>query len=255
MNTEALVGRKDDGNGITTLVLNRAPVNALSAGLLQAVAERLDELADDNSVRAVILASPFKVFSAGLDLKEAQAFDLGDQHAIVKGLNVTFTKLYGFPKPVVVAATGSAIAGGLFFLLAADYCVLDRAAKFGLAEVRAGADFPVGPLEIARATLSAADARRLMLGGKPIGADAALDAGIGDAIAEEGDVMAWAQRVAQDYATIPPKTYAAVKQQLRAPTITIIEQAMQQGANAPEGGWFSSESKQAMADMIASRGG
>lgn len=239
--------------GLALIELNRAPVNALSAEFLLDFADLLGGLAADASVRAVVLTSAFKAFSAGLDLAEAQAFDLKDEQEIVRGLNVGFLAQFAFPKPVIAAVNGPAIAGGLFFVLASDYRISTPGAQFGLAEVRVGADFPVGPLEIARQALSTADARRLMLGGLPIGSEAALQAGIVDEIVPHDDLRDRAMRKALEYAVLPPKTFASVKRQLRGATIDRIELAMENGANAPANGWFTEESKTAMQAMLDSR--
>ena len=134
------------GDGIIELQLGRAPVNALSAEFLMEFADEITRIGQDDEVRAIILTSPFKVFSAGLDLKEAQDFDLEQQQAIVRGLNEGFLALYACPKPVVACIGGAAIAGGLFFVLASDRRVALSKSSFGLAEVRVGADFPFGPL-------------------------------------------------------------------------------------------------------------
>jgi enoyl-CoA hydratase len=250
MTTGNWLRREDLDDGITRVTLSRAPVNALNPEFLMQFADLLEGLTEDATVKALVLASRFKVFSAGLDLKEAQAFDLADQHAIVTGLNVAFTRLFAFPKPVIAVAEGPAIAGGLFFVLGADWRVAGPGASFGLAEVRVGADFPVGLMEIARATLNPNDLRRLMLGGRPIKAEAALKAGIVDVIAE--DAMECALKEAQHFASIPPTTFAAVKHQIRGDVIACIEQAMADGANAPAKGWFNDETKDAMAAMIGS---
>lgn len=240
----------DLGGGVSELRLCRAPVNALTPGFLAEVAAALDGLEADPGVRAVLLSSPFKVFSAGLDLKEAQHFDLDQQRAIVTGLNVTFTRAYRFAKPLVAAVGGAAIAGGLFFVLTADHRVGAAGAKFGLAEVRVGATFPVGPLRIAQAELGATGARRLMLSGRPVGADDARALGIVDDVVARQDLAGTALAAARDLAAIPPRTYAAVKQQLRGPLIAELEAAMEAGANDPEGGWYNEETRAAMKAMI-----
>lgn len=250
MVTKEAILVQDLGDGIRSLTLRRAPVNALNPEFLQEFSDILDQLAPDDDVRAVIIDSAFKVFSAGLDLKEAQDFDLAAQQAIVRGLNQSFTKLFSFPKPTIAAIGGAAIAGGLFFVLASDYRIATPHSKFGLAEVRVGADFPVGPLEIARATLNPNDLRRMMLSGQPVGIDAALTAGIVDVVVEVEVLMEAALKVAHDYAQIPPKTFAKVKHQIRSGTISIIENAMDNGANAPVDGWFNDETRGAMAAMI-----
>jgi enoyl-CoA hydratase len=250
MNEKQDVLIEDMGEGVTQLILNRGPVNALTPQFLNKVAEILDQLEADKDVRAVVISSPLKVFSAGMDLKEAQNFELEEQNAIVKGLNVTFKKLYAFPKPTIAAINGSAIAGGLFFVLASDYRVCVHTAKFGLAEVRVGANFPAGPLEIARDTLSPDYMRRLMLGGKPIGAETALKAGIVDHIADGPEVLNHALAVARNYGTIPPLAFASIKLQIRGSAIESINVAMANGANSAKDGWFTEETKPAMAAMI-----
>lgn len=235
-------------SGVFELNLHRAPVNALSADFLMGFSQKIKDLEEDPQVRAIVLTSSFKVFSAGLDLKEAQEFDRAAQNAIVEGLNVGFLTLFACRKPTVCAVNGAAIAGGLFFVLGSDIRIASPNAKFGLAEVRVGADFPVGPLEIARATLDPNSLRRLMLTGQPIGADAALQTGMIDQITE--DARSGAIRQAQMLADIPPNTYASVKRQIRGDTFALIQNAMENGANAPEGGWFNDETKAAMQRMI-----
>lgn len=235
-------------NGVFELKLHRAPVNALSAEFLMGFARKIKELEEDADVRSIVLTSPFKVFSAGLDLKEAQTFDRAAQNAIVEGLNVGFLALFACCKPTVCAVNGAAIAGGLFFVLGSDIRVSSPKAKFGLAEVRVGANFPVGPLEIARATLDPNSMRRLMLTGQPISAEQAQHCGIVDLIAEE--VRSGAIEQARALAEIPPKTYASVKNQIRGSTVALIQDAIEKGANAPEGGWFNEETRAAMKRMI-----
>jgi enoyl-CoA hydratase/carnithine racemase len=238
--------RRDHGDGVIELVLGRAPVNALSAAFLMDFADEIQELGQDDTVRSIVITSDFKVFSAGLDLREAQTFDLKQQNAIVEGLNVGFLKLFSCPKPTVCAINGAAIAGGLFFILASDLRVSNSKASFGLAEVRVGADFPVGPLEIARATLDPNMLRRLMLTGLPISAETAHHMGIVDVLDETPTEKAIAE--ARKLGKNPPKTYASIKRQIRGGTIAVIEHAIEN--HASEEGWFSDETKTAMQRMI-----
>ncbi|SLN40367.1 putative enoyl-CoA hydratase echA8 [Falsiruegeria litorea R37] len=241
--------RTDHEGGIVEIGLNRAPVNALSPEFLFSFKDLLDGLAGDPDVHAIVLTSPFKVYSAGLDLKEAQHFDLNQQNAIVEGLNVGFLSLFANPKPVVCSVDGAAIAGGLFFVLGSDIRIGGPRAVLGLAEVRVGADFPVGPLEIARATLGPDALRRLMLTGQPMSALEAYRYGILDAVTEENP-RERAMTEARALAELPPKTYASIKQQIRGGAIETIEQGMRDGANRSSTGWFNDETTQAMRKMI-----
>lgn len=251
MSASEYLVRKDHGEGIIGIELGKAPVNALTPELLMDFAALLQAMATDDTVRAVVLSSPFKVFSAGLDLKEVQDFDLAQQQAIVEALNVGFLALFTFPKPVVAAVGGAAIAGGLFFVLASDRRVAGPRASFGLAEIRVGVDFPVGPMEIARDTLDANTLRRLMLTGQPMGADAAQAAGIVDRLTENADtVLEHAVEEARALADLPSIAYARVKRQIRQPAISAIEAAIAEGANAPAEGWFNAQTGDAMRRML-----
>lgn len=237
--------------GFARVTLARAPVNALTADYLGEISALFAGLAGRDDVKGVVLESAFKVFSAGLDLRETQGFGAAEQTAIVDALNRTFTDLYAFPKPLVAAVGGAAIAGGLFFPLTADLTVATRAATFGLAEVRVGVDFPVGPLEIARAELSPAGLRRLMLTGRPVDVTRAREIGIVDTVAEPGALIEAALAAVRDLAGAPPLAYAAVKAQIRAPTLDQLRRAIAEGSDPARDGWFTDETKAAMAAAIA----
>ena len=87
--------REDIGDGITLLTLNRAPVNALNPELLAEIEAQLIDIDGDKSIRALIITSGLSVFSAGMDLKEAQQFSIDEQTAIVDALNSSFMQRMG----------------------------------------------------------------------------------------------------------------------------------------------------------------
>jgi enoyl-CoA hydratase/carnithine racemase len=124
--------------------------------------------------------------------------------------------------------------------------------KLGLSEVRVGVSFPVGPLEIARGTLSTGAFRRLLLGGQPIGVGQAMEEGIVDDLQSAELLMARAVAVARDYARIPPRTYGDVKAQMRAPVLMTVNAAIEQQSDPARAGWFSDETKPAMTAMLSS---
>lgn len=239
--------KQDTGpDGVVTLTLDAGPVNALNADRLGAFAD----VVEGTDAAAIVIASAHRVLSAGLDLKYAQGADAAEGRRIVEGLNRAFLSLYASPRPVVCAAAGAAIAGGLFFVLASDWRVAGEGAKFGLAEVLVGVDFPSGPLGIARAELGAVDTRRLMLTGQPIAAEAALACGIVDAVLPRDQVLTTAQAKAKALAEIPAAAYARVKAQLRSDTIAAIRAAEQSDA-ASRTDWIDDAARAAMARMLA----
>jgi enoyl-CoA hydratase/carnithine racemase len=198
----------------------------------------------------LVVNSSFKVFSAGINLKDAKDFTSDQQTLMVKGLNFAFSKLFQFPKPVIVAAEGAAIAGGFFFILTSDYRVGGAKSMYGLAEARVGVDFPKPLLEIAKSVLSAADLRRLMQSGNPINSKQALTSGIIDEIVDTGEAFNRALIVAEDYSNIPKKTYSRIKRQVRGVSIDKINELMKNNSGVPVDGWYGDETRAAMDAML-----
>ena len=242
--------REDAGNGIILLKLNRAPVNALTPKYLKEIEKELLSLNNDSDVRALIITSSLGVFSAGMDLKAALAYDNTEQTAIVDGLNKTFACLYGFSKPVIVAVNGATIAGGMFFVLSSDYTVSGKNARFGLTEVRVGVTFPLIPLEIIRSSLSPAALRRLVLSGELFSAVEAENMGIVDKIKEPDDVIPHALRKAESFAKIPPQTFANIKKQIRGEKLQIMHNIIIKKTDETRLGWYSQETKSAMTNLL-----
>ncbi len=242
---------EDLGEGVRVLRLNRPPASALNTPFLLSIEQRLKELSHMDDLRALILTVTGKVLSAGLDLKEAVEFSLEQQTAICDALNRAYGALYGFPKPVIAAINGHAIAGGFFFVLGADYRIAAEGSRFGLTEVRVGVRFPVSALEIAREELPPTMNRRFLLSGRNISADEALDHKVLDEVLPGEGVMARAVEMARDYATIPPIAYGDVKHQLRGPAVAKIRDAIDNGNDPTLDGWFTEESKAAAAALLA----
>lgn len=236
--------------GILQVELNNAPVNALSAITLRELGNFFTTVAADQDVSAVLLMSGLKVFSAGLNLKEAQTYDIKAQSDIVDAFHECFLELYSFPKPLICAVEGAAIAGGLFPVLCSDYRIAEEKSQFGLAEVRVGVGFPTGLVEIVRAEVTQNAMRLMMQNGQPIPAKAAKKAGILDELVAEGEALNRAKQMALKYAQLPPQAYKTVKYQIRAPVITTLQNQIAKAASAAPQAWFTKETKQAMAKMI-----
>ena len=147
-------------DGIAVVTLASPPMNAMDAALLEKLANLFEGLAADRTVRAAVIAADGPAFSAGLNLKTTPGLDRLGQRRLVDALNDGFGTLYGWPKPLVAAVNGHAIAGGLILALCADWrIVADVSLQISLAEVRVGVTYPVAPLSIARASRTSAGTR------------------------------------------------------------------------------------------------
>lgn len=192
--------------------IDRPPANALDLSLLDEGHRVLAELGAAEP-GAVVLTGRDGFFSAGVDLKVAPTLDAAAQREMVAGINRLFAGWYGFPRPVVCAVNGHAIAGGLILALCGDHRVGARAGRYGLTELAVGVPYPVVALAVVRGELTAAAARRLALGAELVGPEEALALGCLDELAD--DPLGRALEVAERMAGLPVAAYAAAKEQLR----------------------------------------
>lgn len=209
--------------------------------------ERL--LADDPG--AVVLTGSGSFFSAGMDLKAAPAMSTGDQRHTVDGINRLFSGWYAFPRPVVAAVNGHAVAGGLILALCADRRIGATDGKLGLTELRAGLPYPLAAISVVRAELTPPAARRLALGAELVSPHEALELGALDELVERDQVVPRAIELATSLAQLPRTTYAQVKMQLRGPVIDAIDRALGSGAGDPVlGAWVGEETGSAAAGIL-----
>ena len=116
--------------GIATVTLAVPPVNAMDSTSLEELTAAFEELACDFKVSAAVLTGKGNAFSAGLNLKVTPDLDLAGQRRLIAALNDCFGTLYAWPKPLVAAVNGHAIAGGMV-AAAAIHC--RRAGSWGVA--------------------------------------------------------------------------------------------------------------------------
>ncbi|HKN94736.1 MAG TPA: enoyl-CoA hydratase/isomerase family protein [Thermoleophilaceae bacterium] len=208
--------------------IDRPPANALNPALLEELEAARAELAADPP-GAVVIAGREGFFSAGVDLKLVPTMGPDDQRAMVNGINQLVLGWYCFPRPVVAAMTGHAIAGGMVIALCADYRVGASAGKLGLTELRAGVPYPVAAIRLVRAELAPPAARALALRAHLVEPDEALRLGLVDELAGPGEVLERACDVAEQMAAFGGDAYARTKRALREETLRDIEEAVQAG--------------------------
>ena len=124
---------------IAEITLDRAPVNALSMPLIDALLEALGKAKDDAAVRAVIVASAHKVFCAGLDLDIIRGKRGIDAKLFLERLYFALNDIqYRMGKPTIAAIDGAARAGGMTIAISCDMIIAGDAATFGYPEIDVG---------------------------------------------------------------------------------------------------------------------
>jgi enoyl-CoA hydratase len=233
-------------DGIAVVTLANPPMNAMDAGALEELASLFEGLAADPAVRAAVVAAEGPAFSAGLDLKSVPHLDRPGQRRLIGALNDGFGTLYAWPKPLVAAVNGHAIAGGLILALCADWRVAAEVGmQVSLAEVKVGVTFPVAPFEVARGELAPSLARRLILLGETLDAAGATTLGVFDELVPAADLLEHATEQARRHASLPPQAFAITKGQLRSQSLSRIA-AARAGQGEPRlVAWLGEETRRA----------
>jgi len=132
--------RREDGDGIATLLLDRPEAyNALSVGLMEAMLAELDRIAVDGSTRVVVIAGAGRGFCAGHDLRELRANPDLDFYKHVFGLcSRLMQRIVSLPKPVIARVHGVATAAGCQLVASCDLAVAAEGARFAVPGVNIG---------------------------------------------------------------------------------------------------------------------
>lgn len=200
---------------VEILTLNRPEVrNALSPALLGALQRTLDALADDAEVGAVVLTGAGdRAFCAGMDLRAfGSGEDMGSGGFRAEPGDPVLP--WDYPKPLVAAVNGAAVAGGFEIVLACDLVVASADAKFGLAEVRRGLIAAGGGTSLAtRIPLTAA--LEITLLGENITAQRAFELGLVNRVVPQPQVLDTALELAERLSSNGPLAMRMTKRLVR----------------------------------------
>lgn len=203
-------------NGVAKLVLNNPPLNLVTLETTRQLAEALDEIENDDAVRAlVVTGAGEKAFCVGSDIKEFAAVrDRVVEKKLAKE-NEAFDRLEFLSKPVIAAIEGMAYGGGCEISLACDLRVMAEDAKIGLPEVKLGVVPGSGGLFRLPRLVGPARAMELMYLGKFVGAREAERIGLVNEVVPAGEPLSRALELAGEIAAQPRAAIAAIKRAVR----------------------------------------
>jgi enoyl-CoA hydratase len=215
-------------NSIAVVTLNRPEArNALSPELIVRLARSWQEIRDDSDVRAVVsTGAPGSTFCAGFDLARTIPLFTGARppadewdEALLSDRTLAgraCLRDYDLRKPLIVAANGHAIAGGMELLRAGDLRVVASKALLGLSEVKLGLIPAMGGTATLIRHMPRAVAAEMLLTGEVITADRALAVGFANRVVEADAVLVTATELARTIAANAPLAIAAARDLLRA---------------------------------------
>ena len=210
---------REDRNGIRILRLNHGKVSAIDVELGEAIIAELKAAADPD-VRAVVVIGTGSSFSAGVDLVRLirEGPDYGRRFLPVLDRLLRDTLM--FPKPVVAAVNGHAIAGGCILAACCDRRIMaEGLGRIGIPELAVGVPFPALPLQIMGSRLSDGALRDLVFTGRTVLVDEALAVGLVDEKCAPEALLDRALDVARNLALIPAGAFALTKASLYLPVL------------------------------------
>ncbi len=209
--------RRDES--VALIAMDDGKVNALGPTMLQALDEALDN-ADRDDVGAVVIAGNHRVFSGGFDLK---VFKAGEPQPAIDMLRGGFElsyRLLSYPKPVVMACTGPAIAMGAFLVCSGDHRIAAPGYNIQANEVAIGMVLPYAALAIMKLRLTPSAYQQSAGLSKVFFGETALAAGFIDEIDLPERVLGRAQEAALEFTKLDPAAHAASKLRARADALT-----------------------------------
>jgi enoyl-CoA hydratase len=203
-------------NAIATVTIAHGKANALDIELSEELEKCFAQIAQ-SAARAVVVTGQGRIFCAGVDLIRLSSAGPDYVHKFLPALHRAFNAMFFFPKPVVAAVNGHAIAGGCVLACAADRRIMARSdGRIGVTELLVGVPFPAVAFETMRFAVPKRHLPELLYTGATFDVDAALERGLVDAVVSPEELMPSAISAAEQFAALSPAAFAQTKAQLRA---------------------------------------
>jgi enoyl-CoA hydratase len=235
---------------VAALRMMHGKANALDLEFSEALTAQLDDCLQSDA-RALVLTGDGRMFSAGVDLLRVMNGGAAYVRTFLPSVNKMFDTLFTFPKPVVAAVNGHAIAGGCVMACAADYRMMAREpGRIGIPELLVGVPFPVVPLEIMRFAAPRQYLQTMAYRGLTLTAESALQHGLVDAVVDAERLLDEAVAMAESLAAIPSAAFSLTKRQVREPTRRRIRAGAAVDADVQDA-WASPETLHAIREYVA----
>jgi enoyl-CoA hydratase len=235
---------RDHQNGVVILRMEHGKVSALDMELLQELREKLAQLHKER-VPAVVLTGTGSSFSAGVDLYRVLQGGNDYLRTFLPTLEVCLRELLEFPRPIVAAVNGHAIAGGCLIACASDHRIMaEGTGRIGVTELLVGVPFPDLPLEIVRASVASHHFQNIVYSGRTFSPSDALQVGLVDELAAPETLLAKAIEAASRLSAISQRTFAITKAQIRRDILERAERYTRENEKAIFAVWSSAETRE-----------
>lgn len=208
-------------DGVAVVRFDDGKVNVLSYDSIAALGAALDQASADAG--AVALVGGRRAFSAGFDLS-VMSGGIKSALGLVSAGGDLMMRLFLHPQPVVAAATGHALAGGILLLASCDVRIgADVPSKFGLNETAIGMSLPLFAMELARDRLTPRALLQSTLLAELYGPAGAVEVGWLDRVVPADEVESAAIAEARRLGELSSAAYAQTKRMLRQPLVDRVQ--------------------------------
>ncbi len=217
--TEPTILRDRTDDHIEVLTFNRPQsLNALDISTMQAFADTIDDLAQDDDLRVLILTGAGdRAFSSGGDLNDlADKSTEDDARHFITIMGDALLKMERLPVPVIAAINGYALGGGSEIALACDMRIVDEKARLGMVQMRMGVTPGWGAGQRLMRLVGYPRAMQMLLRSHVMHAPEIKDLGLTMKVVPAGSALEHALVFARHIAQSPPETVRGIKQLLQA---------------------------------------
>ncbi len=184
-------------DGVAVITVDNPPVNAISQAVRQGLVDAIKTVAADSSIQAAVIRGAGKVFIAGADVREF------GKPPVEPFLPDVIAAIEACDKPVCAAIHGVALGGGFEIALGCHFRVMDAKARVGFPEVNLGLIPGAGGTQRLPRLCGVEKAADLVTSGRQVAAKEALEIGLVDAIAADGDLLSAAKTLGLSKAGAP----------------------------------------------------
>jgi enoyl-CoA hydratase len=225
MEYQFILINKEAAKFVAHIQLNRPKeLNALNAQLMTELRDALQEMDTDDTIHAVVLSGNEKAFAAGADIKE-----MADKSTIDMYLEDKFSvwdAIRKIKKPIIAAVSGFALGGGCELAMMCDMIVASETARFGQPEIKIGVMPGAGGTQRLTRAVGKVRAMEMILTGKFISAEEALQAGLINKIVPVELYLEEAVKLAAEIAKMPSIAVRIAKETVLKAYETSLEEGL-----------------------------
>lgn len=235
---------------IATIILKRAPVNALNEQVLYELKAAFHGAAQDESIKAVVLTGEGSFFSFGFDVPGLMSWPKDDFQSYVTKFSGLIKDIFMFPKPIIAAINGHAVAGGCILALACDYRIIkSEKAKIALNEMTFGSTLFSCVTETLKYAVGARGGEKILYSGKMYSAQDALSIGLVDKVSGEKEFLSDLTEVAHDFAGKDINAFSSIKKMLKQDTLNRININEEESILEFVDVWYSDSTREQLAKI------